>query len=163
MIIDKCCCIVELRHGLVILAMAELGISIGQFFYSHCEPSVANLVLVCVASALGIAESISLLFGTIKSSRKWLLTHMIGRTIEMVMSIICGILIFVALSNNQSNKQCNEETDILLGICFLGECKANTYYHVGVPESVQHFPSSILFFAKNLLNILLTKEVKTQM
>ena len=148
MIIDKCCCIVELRHGLVILAMAELSISIGQFFYSHCVPSVANLVLVCVASALSIVASISLLFGAIKSSRKWLLTHMIGRTIEMVMSIICGILIFIDLSNNQSNKQCNEETDIILGIGFLGECKANTYYHVGVPESLQHLSMLSLFVQK---------------
>ena len=157
MIVDKCCGFVNLRPGIVVLAIAELSISIGQFFYSHCEPSVENLVLVCVASALGIVASISLVFGAIKSSRKWLLTHMIGRTIEMVMSIICGILIFVALSNNHSNKQCNEETDILLGICFLGECKANTYYHVGVPE----FPvsSGILFCGRNLLSISLTKKV----
>ena len=148
MIVDKCCGFVNLRPGIVVLAIAELSISIGQFFYCHCELSVENLVLVCVASALGIVASISLLFGAIKSSRKWLLTHMIGRTIEMVMSIICGILIFVALSNNQSNKQCNEETDILLGICFLGECRANTYYHVGLPESLKKIPVGFCFVAE---------------
>ena len=144
MIVDKCCGFVNLRPGIVVLAIAELSISIGQFFYSHCEPSVENLVLVCVASALGIVASISLLFGAIKSSRKWLLTHMIGRTIEMVMSIICGILIFVALSNNQSNQQCNKETDIILGICFLGECKATNHYDVEVPESLQHLLNFVL-------------------
>ena len=149
MIVDKCCGFVNLRPGIVVLAIAELSISIGQFLYSHCEPSVENLVLVCVASALGIVASISLLFGAIKSSRKWLLTHMIGRTIEMVMSIICGILIFVALSNNQSNKQCNEETDILLGICFLGECKTNTYNHVGVKESLKNFQFDFVLWQKS--------------
>ena len=149
MIVDKCCGFVNLRPGIVVLAIAELSISIGQFLYSHCEPSVENLVLVCVASALGIVASISLLFGAIKSSRKWLLTHMIGRTIEMVMSIICGILIFVALSNNQSNKQCNEETDIILGICFLGECKTNTYNHVGVKESLKNFQFDFVLWQKS--------------
>ena len=161
MIVDKCCGFVNLRPGIVVLAIAELSISIGQFLYSHCEPSVENLVLVCVASALGIVASISLLFGAIKSSRKWLLTHMIGRTIEMVMSIICGILIFVALSNNQSNQQCNKETDIILGICFLGECKSSNHSDFEVPESLQHLFNFVL--CQNLLNTLLTNKTNMQM
>ena len=160
MIVDKCCGFVNLRPGIVVLAIAELSISIGQFLYSHCEPSVEYLVLVCVASALGIVASISLLFGAIKSSRKWLLTHMIGRTIEMVMSIICGILIFVALSNNQSNKQCNEETDIILGICFLGECKTNTYNHVGVKESLKKFQFDFVLWQKSFKYLVDKKKFK---
>ena len=158
MIIDKCCGIVELRPGLIILAIAELISTIGQLSYSHCDPPAGNLVLVCVTSALGILASSSLLLAAIKSSRKWLLSHMIARTIEMLMSIICGILILVALSNGLPNKQCDETTDIILGICFLGQFKGTTYYNVGVPESLQHFRSSILFCAKNLLNILLRKK-----
>ena len=144
MIIDKCCGIIELRHGLVILAIVELSSSIGQFSYSYCEPPAGNLVLVYVTSALGIVAGSSLLFGATKSSRKCLLSHMVARTIEMVMSIICGILIFVALSNNQSNQQCNKETDIILGICFLGECKSTNHYDVEVPESLQHLFNFVL-------------------
>ena len=159
MIIDKCCGIIELRHGLVILAIVELSSSIGQFSYSYCDPPAGNLVLVYVTSALGIVASSFLLFGAIKSSRKCLLSHMVARTIEMVMSIICGILIFVALSNNQSNQQCNKETDIILGICFLGEYKATNHYDVEVPEFLQHLSSLIFFCARNLLEILLTKKL----
>ena len=163
MIIDKCCGIVELRPGLVILAIAELISTIGQLSYSHCDPPAGNLVLVCVTSALGIFASSSLILGAIKSSRKWLLSHMIARTIEMLMSIICGILICVALSNGQPNKQCNETTDIILGICFLGECKDTKYYNVGVPEPLQHFSKLNFVLYQKSVEYLVDKKIKAQM
>ena len=129
MLIHKCCWCLNLRCGLLLLALLELILSCVQFSYFKCEEETNDTKgLLATTSVVGIVASCLLLYGVIAKARNGLYVHMIARLIEMAISIVTSIYIFMSIEHFPDEHHCNLALPIFLGILLLGRFLFGFYF-----------------------------------